>query len=477
MSNNKNYDEEIKKIVEKENISFLKTLLKLKEKTNNNNKNKDNKNNNKKEIIENFQKNNFDNENLKKQNNFQNIFENNNNIKNINQIISPISKNENNFIQTPKQNIKNDSNVIKSTYKKISNKLINSEPLSSKNEIDSNIYIKDLLDGIGPNNNSSRPPSNIKIKSYNINTNNNNNNTNDMKKIIVGNNSISSIESIGSKNELQNGHILDIKLNNKEKSDFLSFNLINTPSKNSINIENNNINNNNNKIKDNNNNNNNNNIENNNNINKQKKKKITNINYFNTKKNIALIDKLIKESKKDEENLILNPIIETNINKKEKEKTIFDLYDIHSNQILKNDKKNINKSYNNNGRIYFKEKEKSYLNDAKIKINNFYKNNFFYQKNLNKGHSNSYENNKYYTNLNTKKDYIINKITNKNNNNKNYNSSKKNKNLSPFSQKIKININNIKNKSQNKNNNNNNINKIKTNYIKSIKLYFVKKNE
>jgi hypothetical protein len=128
--------------------------------------------------------------------------------------------------------------------------------LTSKNEIDSNIYIKDLLDGIGPNNNSSRPRSNIKIKSYNINTNNNNN-TNDMKKIIVGNNSISSIESIGSKNELQNGHILDIKLNNKEKSDFLSFNLINTPSKNSINIENNNINNNNNKIKDNNNNNNN----------------------------------------------------------------------------------------------------------------------------------------------------------------------------------------------------------------------------
>ena len=164
-----------------------------------------------------------------------------------------------------------------------------------------------------------------------------------------------------------------------------------------------------------------------------------------------------------------------NSNKKEKEKTIFDLYDIHSNQILKNEKKNTNKSYNNNGRIYFKEKEKSYLNDAKIKINNFYKNNFFYQKNLNKGHSNSYENNKYYTNLNTKKDYIINKITNKNDNNKNYNSSKKNKNLSPFSQKIKI---NIKNKSQNKNNNNNNnINKIKTNYIKSIKLYFVKKNE
>ena len=477
MSNNKNYDEEIKKIVEKENISFLKTLLKLKEKTNNNNKNKDNKNNNKKEIIENIQKNNFDNENLKKQNNFQNIFENNNNIKNINQIISPISKNENNFIQTPKQNIKNDSNVIKSTYKKISNKLINSEPLSSKNEIDSNIYIKDLLDGIGPNNNSSRPPSNIKIKSYNINTNNNNNNTNDMKKIIVGNNSISSIESIGSKNELQNGHILDIKLNNKEKSDFLSFNLINTPSKNSINIENNNINNNNNKIKDNNNNNNNNNIENNNNINKQKKKKITNINYFNTKKNIALIDKLIKESKKDEENLILNPIIETNINKKEKEKTIFDLYDIHSNQIFKYDKKIFNKSYNNNynGKIYFKEKVKSYYNDAKIKNNNFYKNKFFYQsKNLqNKGHSNSYEvKNNYYSNLTTKKDNII-KKNNNNNINKIYKSSKKNKNVSPFSQKIKI---NIKNNSQNKNNNNNN-NKIKTNYIKSIKLYFVKKDE
>ena len=33
--NNKNYDEEMKKLVEKENISILKTLLKLKEKTNN----------------------------------------------------------------------------------------------------------------------------------------------------------------------------------------------------------------------------------------------------------------------------------------------------------------------------------------------------------------------------------------------------------------------------------------------------------
>jgi hypothetical protein len=35
MNNNKNYDEEMKKLVEKENISILKTLLKLKEKTNN----------------------------------------------------------------------------------------------------------------------------------------------------------------------------------------------------------------------------------------------------------------------------------------------------------------------------------------------------------------------------------------------------------------------------------------------------------
>ena len=33
--NNKNYDEEMKKLVEKENISILKTLLKFKEKTNN----------------------------------------------------------------------------------------------------------------------------------------------------------------------------------------------------------------------------------------------------------------------------------------------------------------------------------------------------------------------------------------------------------------------------------------------------------
>ena len=35
MNNNKNNDEEMKKLVEKENISILKTLLKLKEKTNN----------------------------------------------------------------------------------------------------------------------------------------------------------------------------------------------------------------------------------------------------------------------------------------------------------------------------------------------------------------------------------------------------------------------------------------------------------
>ena len=35
MNNNKNYDEEMKKLVEKENISILKTLLKFKEKTNN----------------------------------------------------------------------------------------------------------------------------------------------------------------------------------------------------------------------------------------------------------------------------------------------------------------------------------------------------------------------------------------------------------------------------------------------------------
>ena len=35
MNNNKNYDEEMKKLIEKENISILKTLLKLKEKTNN----------------------------------------------------------------------------------------------------------------------------------------------------------------------------------------------------------------------------------------------------------------------------------------------------------------------------------------------------------------------------------------------------------------------------------------------------------
>ena len=477
MNNNKNYEEEMKKLIEKENISFLKTLIKLKEKSNNNIKNNINNN----EFKENFNKNNFDYKNLIIENNEQNIFENQN-IKNLNQIPSPINKNENNFIQTPKsiKYIKNDLNVLKSTNKKISNKKLTSEQLATKKELDSNIYIKDLLDGIGPISNSSRPPSNHKIIKYNINNinknnnnNNNNNKSNDMKKLIVGNNSISSIESIGSKNEIQNGHILDIKLNNKEKSDFLSFNLNNTPSKNSINNEfNNNINNYNNK-KDNININNNKIID-NNNINKQKKKNIVNINYFNTKKNIELIDKLIKESKKDEENLILNPMIENNNNNK-KEKTIFDLYDIHSNQILKNEKKNTNKSYNNNGRIYFKEKEKSYLNDAKIKINNFYKNNFFYQKNLNKGHSNSYEvNNKYYTNFTTKKDYIINKITNKKNNNKIYNSSKKNKNLSPFSQKIKI---NIKNKSQNKNNNNNNINKIKTNYIKSIKLYFVKKNE
>ena len=35
MINNKYYDEEMKKLVEKENISILKTLLKLKEKNNN----------------------------------------------------------------------------------------------------------------------------------------------------------------------------------------------------------------------------------------------------------------------------------------------------------------------------------------------------------------------------------------------------------------------------------------------------------
>ena len=116
MNNSKNYEEEMKKLIEKENISFLKTLIKLKEKSNNNIKN----NINNKEFKENFNKNNFDNKNLIIQNNEQNIFENQN-MKNLNQIPSPIIKNEINFIQTPKSNkyIKNDLNVLKSTNKKI----------------------------------------------------------------------------------------------------------------------------------------------------------------------------------------------------------------------------------------------------------------------------------------------------------------------------------------------------------------------